>query len=54
MAAEEKKTSEVEKLVYHGNRLPIWVIVPWVILVIFVVVYCARYVWPDLQSWLTR
>lgn len=43
---------EIDQLKYSGNSMPVWVLLPWLLLMAYVVYYLAQYMWPDLVRWL--
>jgi hypothetical protein len=50
----QNKSEEASKLQYKSNKLPIAIIIPWAILLVFCVVYLATYAWPELMSHFRR
>jgi len=47
---EEK--SEVERLVYRGNKIPNFLRLGWTAIFVFTIYYVVAYSWPDLKHWL--
>jgi hypothetical protein len=54
MSEEEKVEREVDLLRYEGNNVPRVLRFAWTLLIVFCVVYLARFMWPDLMTWLAK
>ena len=48
---QSNQDTEVSRLRYKGNDVPMWLIAIWMALGIFCIVYLAAYMAPDLQIW---
>jgi hypothetical protein len=51
---DRKSESEIDQLRYAGNSVPRSLRLIWTILIVFCVVYLARYMWPDFLEWLNK
>ncbi len=51
MSSVEEK-SEVERLVYEGNKVPAPIRLAWTLILLFSIYYVVAYSWPDLKHWL--
>jgi hypothetical protein len=52
--ASKEDPMETDELRYRGNQFPRLLRVAWTVFALFMVVYLARYMWPDLKDWMSR
>jgi len=45
---------ETDELKYRGSKIPRILRFAWTIFAIFMLVYLARYMWPDLKEWMAK
>lgn len=45
---------ETDLLVYRGSSVPAFIKLVWAILILFCIYYLAQFMWPDLQTWLSK